>query len=80
MDKRLSYHYDCGHVCRNTRDLWCDVYECYRTTVQIYVNKIDYTRVAISMEEPLKRHGRLGGCILLINRVKHPKKIPTTAP
>lgn len=46
----------------------------------IYVNKIDYTRVAVPMEEPLKRGGRLSGCILLINRVKHPKKIPTTAP
>jgi dimethylargininase len=44
----------------------------------IYINKIDYPRVPIPMEEPLKRGGRLGGCILLINRVKHPKKIPTT--
>jgi len=57
-----------------------ELLHCCQLYVQIYVNKIDYTRVAVSMEEPLKRGGRLGGCILLINRVKHPKKIPTTAP
>lgn len=45
----------------------------------VYENKIDCPRVAITMEEPLKRGGRLGSCVLLINRVRHPKKIPTTA-
>jgi len=45
----------------------------------VYENKIDYPRVAIKMEEPLKRYGRLGSCVLLINRVRHPKKFPTTA-
>jgi len=45
---------------------------------QIYLNKIDYSRVALRVCEPLKRGGRLGGCVLLINRVRHPKRIPTT--
>jgi len=46
--------------------------------LQIYLNKIDYSRVALRVAEPLKRGGRLGGCVLLINRVRHPKRIPTT--
>jgi len=45
----------------------------------VFENKIDYPRVAIHMAEPLKRGGRLGSCVLLINRVRHPKKIPSTA-
>lgn len=45
----------------------------------IYANKIDYPRVPIRMLEPLKRGGRLTNCVLLVNRVKHPKRIPTTA-
>ena len=28
------------------------------------------------MEEPLKRGGRLGSCVLMISRVRHPKKLP----
>lgn len=44
-----------------------------------YENKIDYPRVGISMEEPMKRGGRLASCVLLIARVRHPKKFPTTA-
>jgi dimethylargininase len=44
----------------------------------VYLNKIEFSRVSISMEEPLKRGGRLGSCVLLINRIRHPKKIPTT--
>jgi len=46
--------------------------------LQIYLNKIDYSRVALRVVEPLKCGGRLGGCVLLINRVRHPKRIPTT--
>jgi dimethylargininase len=45
----------------------------------VYTNKIDYPRVAVHMEEPLKRGGRLSNCVLLVNRVRHPKRIPTTA-
>jgi dimethylargininase len=45
----------------------------------VYANKIDYPRVAIPMKEPLKRGGRLTSCVLLVNRVRHPKRIPTTA-
>ncbi|ESN91638.1 hypothetical protein HELRODRAFT_96321 [Helobdella robusta] len=45
----------------------------------VYTNKIDYPRVAIHVTEPLKRGGRLSNCVLLVNRVKHPKRIPTTA-
>lgn len=45
----------------------------------VYANKIDYPRVAIPMREPLKRGGRLTNCVLLVNRVRHPKRIPTTA-
>jgi dimethylargininase len=45
----------------------------------VYTNKIDYPRVAIHMMEPLKRGGRLSNCVLLVNRVRHPKRIPTTA-
>lgn len=45
----------------------------------VYTNKIDYPRVAIHMLEPLKRGGRLSNCVLLVNRVRHPKRIPTTA-
>lgn len=45
----------------------------------VYTNKIDYPRVAIHMVEPLKRSGRLSNCVLLVNRVRHPKRIPTTA-
>lgn len=45
----------------------------------VYANKIDYARVAIPMREPLKRGGRLTNCVLLVNRVRHPKRIPTTA-
>jgi dimethylargininase len=46
----------------------------------VYENKIDYPRVAIHMEEPLKRGGRLSSCVLIINRVRHPKKFPTSVP
>jgi len=46
----------------------------------VFENKIDYPRVAISLEEPLKRGGNLGSCVLLINRVRHPKKLPITIP
>ena len=49
-----------------------------RVCEQIYLNKIDYSRVALRVVEPLKCGGRLGGCVLLINRVRHPKRIPTT--
>jgi dimethylargininase len=45
----------------------------------VYTNKIDYPRVAINMVEPLKRGGRLSNCVLLVNRVRNPKRIPTTA-
>lgn len=45
----------------------------------IYVNKIDYPRVGVAMCEPLKRGGRLSSCVLLVNRIRHPKRIPTTA-
>jgi len=45
----------------------------------VYTNKIDYPRVAIHMQEPMKRGGRLSNCVLLVNRVRHPKRIPTTA-
>jgi len=45
----------------------------------VYANKIDYPRVAIDMKEPLKRGGRLSNCVLLVNRIRHPKRIPTTA-
>lgn len=45
----------------------------------VYVNKIDYPRVGIPMREPLKRGGRLSSCVLLVNKVRHPKRIPTTA-
>ncbi|ESO01050.1 hypothetical protein HELRODRAFT_185727 [Helobdella robusta] len=44
----------------------------------VYLNKIDFSRVSIKMEEPLKRGCSLTNCILLVNRVRHPKKIPTT--
>jgi len=47
--------------------------------LQIYVNKIDYPRVGITMREPMKRGGRLSSCVLLVNRIRHPKRIPTTA-
>jgi len=46
---------------------------------QIYVNKIDYPRVGVAMREPMKRGGRLSSCVLLVSRVRHPKRIPTTA-
>lgn len=45
----------------------------------VYVNKIDYPRVGIPMREPLKRGGRLSSCVLLVNKIRHPKRIPTTA-
>ena len=43
---------------------------------QVFENKIDYPRVSLTMEEPLKRGGRLGSCVLMISRVRHPKKLP----
>jgi dimethylargininase len=45
----------------------------------VYENKIDYPRCALSLSEPLKRGGRLTGCVLLVRKDKFPKKIPTTA-
>jgi dimethylargininase len=45
----------------------------------VYMNKIDYPRVGIPMREPLKRGGRLSSCVLLVNKIRHPKRIPTTA-
>jgi dimethylargininase len=45
----------------------------------VYENKIDYPRVGIPMREPLKRGGRLGSCVLLIARVRTPKKIPMSS-
>ncbi|KAK2181994.1 hypothetical protein NP493_372g03000 [Ridgeia piscesae] len=44
----------------------------------VYENKIDYPRVAVKMEEPAKRGGNLGSCVLLIRKDRHPRKIPTT--
>lgn len=44
----------------------------------VYQNKIDYQKISIRLEEPLKRGGRLGSCVLLINRIRHPKNLPTT--
>eukprot|EP00914_Ancora_sagittata_P023331 GHVO01046202.1.p1 GENE.GHVO01046202.1~~GHVO01046202.1.p1 ORF type:complete len:319 (-),score=51.45 GHVO01046202.1:875-1747(-) len=44
----------------------------------VYENKIDYPRVAIHMEEPLKRGGRLSSCVLIINRIRKPTKFPTS--
>jgi len=43
-----------------------------------FENKIDFPRVGIHMEEPMKRGGRLSSCVLIVSRVRHPKKIPST--